>query len=123
MKKMVSHKGKRLTQKEIMSHIEQLSPVESLSYRLPEIYGDQVATAEFNTAYPWRGNKYILSTQTLVNGKPDGEKTLVLESNEVKDIAAWVSCHRGLPHPTNLPVSNEKDLAQNQGLKRLMANS
>jgi hypothetical protein len=110
-KKTAPHEGRKLTQKEIMSHIEQLSPGESSSYRLPEVYGSQLAIVEFNTVYPWRGLKYILSVQALVEGKPNGEKTLVLESDEAKDIAAWVSHHRGSSYHAELPVSNEKDLA------------
>ena len=94
-KKTVPHKAKRLTQREIISHIEQLSPSESLSYRLSEIYGGQIAVVEFNTEYPWRGSKYGLSVQTLVDGKPVGEKERVLESDEAKDIAAWLSQRRG----------------------------
>ena len=96
-KKTAPHKAKKLTQREIISHIEQLSPGESVSYRLPEVYSGQVAVVEFNTEYPWRGSKYILSIQTLVKGKPDGEKALVLESGEAKDIAAWLSKQKGKP--------------------------
>jgi hypothetical protein len=74
MKKTERHKGKRLTQKEIMSHIKQLRQGEALNYSLPDAYGGQLAVVEFNTMYPWRGSKYTLSTQTLVDGKPSGEK-------------------------------------------------
>lgn len=94
-KKETAHKAKRLTQREIINHIEQISTGESLSYQLPEAYGSQVAVVDFNTGYPWRGRKYILCTQPLVEGKPDGVKTLILESDEVKDIAAWLSEQRG----------------------------
>ena len=87
----------KLSRREIMINIEQMGQGEALSYRLPEAYGSQLAVVEFNTMYPWRGSRYILSTQTLVEGKPEGQKTLVLESDEVKDIAAWVSRHRGRP--------------------------
>ena len=105
-KKTVSKKAKKLTQREIISHIEGLSTGESVSYRLSEVYGGQVAAVEFNTSYPWSGNKYALSTQALVDGKHVGEKERVLESNEAKDIAAWVSSHRGSFRPTDLPVSD-----------------
>jgi hypothetical protein len=94
-KKKTARRSKRLTQREIISHIEQLSADESLSYRLPESYGGQVAVVEFNTEYPWRGSKYLLSMQTLVDGKPTGEKERVLESDEAKEIAAWLSGRRG----------------------------
>ena len=94
-KKAKSHKAKKLTQREIITSIEQVGQGEALSYRLPEAYGSQLAVVEFNTMHPWRGHKYILSTQALVEGKPDGEKTLILESDEVKDIVAWLSERRG----------------------------
>ena len=94
--KKTAHRPKKLTQREIISHIEQLSQGESVSYRLPESYGGQVAVVEFNTEYPWRRDgKYLLSRQTLVDGKPTGGKEQVLESDEAKDIAAWLSERRG----------------------------
>jgi hypothetical protein len=37
-----------------------------------------------------RGSKYELSLQTLADGKLVGEKEWVLESDEAKDIAAWL---------------------------------
>jgi hypothetical protein len=90
-KKTTPHKTKKLTQKEIMSHIEQLSSGESVEYRLPAVYSGQVAVVEFNTEHPWRGRKYELSLQTSVDSKLKGEKELVLESDEVKDVATWLS--------------------------------
>ena len=89
-RKKTARRAKRLTQREIIGYIEQLSTGESVSYRLPEVYGGQVVVLEFNTGYPWRGSKYGLSIQTLVDGKPGAEKGLVLESDEAKDIAAWL---------------------------------
>ena len=94
-KKTVRKKAKKLTQGEIISHIEGLSTGESVSYRLSEVYCGQVAVAEFNTAYPWSGNKYVLSMQALVDGKPVGGKERVLDSNEAKDMATWLSQRRG----------------------------
>ena len=95
-KKKKAHKTKMLTQREITSHIEALSPGESVSYRLTEAYGGQVAVVEFNTEYPWRRDgKYLLNVQTLIDGKPTGGKEQVLESDEAKEIAAWLSERRG----------------------------
>jgi hypothetical protein len=79
-----------------MIHIEQLVQGEALSYRLPGDFSEKFAVVEFNAIYPWSGRKYILSTQALVEGKPNGEKTLVLESDEVRDIATWISRYRGI---------------------------
>jgi hypothetical protein len=94
-KKKKEHKAKRLTQREIISQIEALSSGESVSYRLPKAYDIEVAKVEFNMDYPWRGSKYILSTQTVEDAKPTGEKERLLESDEAKDIAAWLSQRRG----------------------------
>ena len=91
----MTRRTKRLKQREIIGHIDQLSAGESVSYRLPEVYGGQVAVVEFNTEYPWRGSKYRLSIQTLIDGKPAGEKERVLETDEAKDLAAWLSERRG----------------------------
>lgn len=95
-KKKKTHKGKRLTQREIISQIEALSSGESVSYRLTEAYGHKVAMVEFNTEYPWRKDgKYLLNVQTLVDAKPTGEKELVLESDEARGIAIWLYQRRG----------------------------
>ena len=51
-KKKTARRAKKLTQREIISHIEHLSAGESVSYRLPESYGGQIAVVEFNTEYP-----------------------------------------------------------------------
>lgn len=96
IKKKTARRPKKLTQKEIISHIEQLSAGESVSYRLPESYGGQVAVVVFNTEYPWRRDgKYLLSVRTLVDGKPMGKKEQVLVSDEAKEMAAWLSERRG----------------------------
>ena len=93
-RKKMTRRTKRLEQREIIGHIDQLSAGESVSYRLPEVYGGQVAVVEFNTEYPWRDSKYRLSIQTLIDGKLQGEKERVLETDEPKDVAAWLSKRR-----------------------------
>lgn len=92
--KKTAHQAKRLTQKEIIGHIEALSSGESVNYRLPKAFGRQLAMVEYNTQYPWRGSKYVLSTQMLEDGKPVREKEKVLESDEKKGIAAWLCKQR-----------------------------
>ena len=105
-KKKTAHRPKKLTQREIISHIEQLSAGESVSYRLPESYGGQVAVVEFNTEYPWRRDgKYLLNVQTLVDAKPVGEKERVLESDEARGIATWLYQRRG-----KILISDENQL-------------
>ena len=51
-RKKMARRTKRLTQREIIGHIEQLSAGESVSYRLPEVYGGQVAVVDFSTEFP-----------------------------------------------------------------------
>ena len=95
-KKKTARRAKKLTQREIISHIEHLSAGESVSYRLPESYGGQVAMVEFNIEYPWRRDgKYLLNVQTFVDGKPTGGKAQVLISDEAKEIATWLAERRG----------------------------
>ena len=89
-KKETAHKAKRLTQREIIGHIEALSPGESLNYRLPEAFDRRLAMVEYSTEHPWRGSKYVLSTQILEGGKTVGEREKVLESDEEKSIATWL---------------------------------
>ena len=88
-------KAKKLTQKEIISHIEQLASGESVGYRVPDAPDSQVAIVEFSTEYPWKGSRYRLSMQSPPDGKAEGEKELVSESNEARDLAIWLSERRG----------------------------
>jgi len=90
----------KLSRKEIIENIEDLVQGEALSYWLPKARGGHIAVVEFNRVYPWRGSKYMLSTQALVDGKACGEKALVLESDGANKIAAWLSRHRALSYST-----------------------
>jgi hypothetical protein len=98
----------KLSRREIIENIEKLRQGESLGYRLPKAYDGQIAVVWSNTGYPWRGGKYMLSTLAPVEGKAYGEKTLVLESDEAKKIAAWLSRHRALYYPTGLVLLGEE---------------
>jgi hypothetical protein len=89
--KKVAHKAKRLSLREIISQIEELCPGDSVNYRLSVSQGGQVAVVLFNSGYPWRTGKYILSIQTREDGIPAGEKENVLKSDEAEDIASWLS--------------------------------
>ena len=84
-------KVKKLSPKEIIGNqIEQLSPGQSLSYRLPETYGGGLAIVGLNPEYPGKGKKYVLSTDKIVAGKPAGQKTRFWDSNKPKDVASWI---------------------------------
>jgi hypothetical protein len=50
----------------------------------------------------------MLSTLALVENKACREKALVLESDEAKEIAAWLSRHRALSYPTGLTLLGEE---------------
>jgi hypothetical protein len=75
----------------ITNQIEQLTPGQTLSYRLPETYGDRLAVIELNLQYLKKGQKkYILSLEELVDGKPTGKRRRFLDSNKPKDLAGWI---------------------------------
>jgi hypothetical protein len=84
-------KAKKLSPKEIIiDRIEQLGPEESVSYRLPEVYGGGLAVVELNPQYPEKGKKYFLSLEKIVDGKPEGKRGRLWESNKPKDLAGWI---------------------------------
>lgn len=102
-KEITIQKTKNPTQREIMAEIQKLGQGEAISYGLPESYGGGFASVEFNTMYPWSGRKYKLSTH---DGHAIGDKAVVLESDDTRELAAWVTGHRGSPYPadTDEPV-------------------
>ena len=85
---------KRLTQKDITSQIEEITPGETASYRLNEVDGVNLATVEFNTAYPWSGRKYILSTRPVADTRRTGKREQVLATDEAREIADWLMKHK-----------------------------
>ena len=89
-------KAKELSPKEIMiNQIEQLSPGQSISYRLPEIRGGGLAVVELNPQYPKKGKKFIVSTDKIVEGKPAGKRLRLFDSDKPKDLAGWILGHGG----------------------------
>ena len=95
-KRQQEPKAKKLSPKEIMSNqIEQLSPGQTLSYRLPETYGGGLVIVELNPQYPKKGRKYVLSTEKLVDGKPAGERCHFLDYDKPKDLSNWVLERQG----------------------------
>jgi len=84
-------KAKKLSPKEIIiDRIEQLGPEESVSYRLPEVRGGELAVVELNPQYPEKGNKYLLSLEKIVDGKPAGTRSRLWDSNKPKNLAGWI---------------------------------
>ncbi len=84
-------KEKKLSPKDIIaSKVEQLSLGETVSYRLPEVYGGGLAVVELNVQYPEKGKKYFLSLEKMIDGKPAGKRSRLWESNKPKDLAGWI---------------------------------
>jgi len=92
--KKKTNQAKRLTQKDIISQIEEIRPGETASYRLTGASGNNLATVEFNTGYPWSGRKYILSTRPTATTGWAWERDQVLTTNEAREIATWLIEHR-----------------------------
>ena len=90
-------KVKQLSPKEIIiNQIEQIGPVQSLTYQLAEYLMDRFAIVELNPEYPGKGRKYIVSSDRMVDGKPAGKKGRIWDSNKAKDIASWVLEKKGV---------------------------
>lgn len=91
-------KVKKLSPKEIItSLIEQLQPGQSLSYRLAQVYGGELAIVELNPRYPEKGKKYTMTTEALVDGKPGGKRTRLWDADKPKHIASWIVDRQGEP--------------------------
>lgn len=74
----------------ITTQFEQLSPGQSISYQLKELFGGELATVDLNPEYPDKGKKYRLNLQELVDGKPRGERKRFLDFDEPEKIADWI---------------------------------
>ncbi len=82
----------------IASEVEQLTPGQSLIYKLPEFYWDGFAAfliAEPNPTYPQKGKKYCMYTDKIVDGKPAGKKASMGQSDKPKGIAEWMADRDG----------------------------
>jgi hypothetical protein len=77
----------------IVGEVEQLTPGQTLTYKLPEFYWPGLGgflMVELNPSYPDKGRKYILSSDKIDDGQPAGKKSPARESNNPKDFAEWV---------------------------------
>jgi len=89
-------KAKKLSPGDVIAgEIEQLGQGQTLSYRLPEIFGGDLAVIRLNPQYPTKGRKYILSAEKIADGKPTGQRSRLWDSDKPKDIALWVIDKRG----------------------------
>jgi len=89
--KVKPKKEKPLSPRDIMaSKIEQLSAKETLKYKLPEVYGGELAVVEMNPQYPQKGRKYMLGTERVLDGKPTGKIIHIWTTDQPRDIAKWI---------------------------------
>jgi len=88
---MFGKKKVKPEEQEIINQIEQLSPRESLSYQLKELFGGELAIVELNPKYPDKGQrKYRMSLEQLVDGKPSGKRQYLLGNDKPEKIADWL---------------------------------
>lgn len=91
-------KPKKLSPKEILiNQIEQLASDQIICYKLGETYGGDLVITELSTSYPEKGQKYIISLDKVVDGKPAGNKRRLWQSNKPRDIANWIYARAGVP--------------------------
>ncbi len=67
-------------------------------YKLPEFYWSGFAaflTVDMNPTYPQKGRRYIMSTDSIAEGKPAGQKKLLWDSNKARDVANWIVQRKG----------------------------
>ncbi len=82
----------------IASEVEQLTPGQSLIYKLPEFYWDGFAAfliAEPNPTYPQKGKKYCMYTDKIADGKLAGRKVNMGQTDKSKQIAEWMADRDG----------------------------
>ncbi len=101
----------------IANQIEQLGPGQSLSYKLPEIFGGDLVVIELNPRYPAekRQRKYILSTDEIVKGKPAGKKSFLFSLDDPRVLARRVVERGGKLF--KIASTSEYSLQEQKGVK------
>ncbi len=96
--KKEKEKEKGTSPKDIMAgEIERLTPGQSLRYKLPPIYGDDLVIVKPNPDYPKKGKKYLVCSESIVDGKPSGKVVTGWDSDKASYIAGWVVERLGAP--------------------------
>ena len=91
-------KEKGTSPKDIMAgEIEGLTPDQSLCYKLPPIYGGDLVVVKLNPNYPGKGKKYLVCSESIVDGKPSGKVVTGWDSDKASYIAGWVIERLGVP--------------------------
>ncbi|MDD5127543.1 MAG: hypothetical protein PHR43_05565 [Dehalococcoidales bacterium] len=82
---------------ELRLKIEALASDGAISYALPDTFGGGLAVVHLNPDYPNKGKKFVMSLESLENGKPSGKRRYLWDSNKAKDLADWVMDRLGKP--------------------------
>ena len=83
---------------ELRMKVEMLEPGQAISSALPETFGGGLAVVHLNPDYPTKAKKYVMSLETLVDGKPSGKRRYLWDSNKPADLSAWVMDRLGKPY-------------------------
>jgi hypothetical protein len=78
----------------IASEVEQLTPGQSLIYKLPKFYWGAFGAfliAELNPTYPQEGKKYCIYTDKIADDKPTDKKVSMGQMDKPKQIAEWIA--------------------------------
>lgn len=90
---------KQLSPRETLNQkIEALQPGQAVSYTLPDTFGGGLAVMHLNPDYPNKGKKFVMSLESLMDGKPSGKRRYLWDSNKAKDLASWVMDRLGKPY-------------------------
>jgi len=79
----------------IINQIEQLEPGRCIRYRLPKVYGGDLLVIELNPQYPEKKEKYVVSKDELVDGKPAGKRIHLFDLKDAKDVAGTIVSRGG----------------------------
>ena len=89
---------KQLSPKEILiNQLEQLAPGKTLSYKLPELWGGELAIVGLNPQYPQNGKKYFIDLEEFVANKPSGQRKPFVQVEKTKEMASWIIEKEGVP--------------------------
>jgi len=78
--------------------IERLSAGQSLRYKMPVVYGDDLTVIQANPDYPQKAKKkYLLGSERVIDGKASGKISYIWDSDKAKDLAKWVTERLGEP--------------------------
>jgi hypothetical protein len=77
-------------EQDLRAKIEAMQPGQVIAYCLTDTYGGGLAIISLNPNYPEKGKKYTMSTESLKDGKPSGNRRQIWDSDKSKDLSSWV---------------------------------